>query len=207
MNIDTLFVKLLEGFNIINLLIYFLIPIVLMVIFTIFINIGYTRLRTRLLKVSVKSNYKIKGYKSNSPLKGLYIKEIKKYFSNSMYVLNTAFGCIMMIVVVSAMVVFNKDILGQFANSIDAIKENIFLVISLFCALSSTTNASISLEGKSLWIMKSIPVSPFKIFMSKVMVNLTILVPTVIISSTFFGIYLSVPSSHSIRCPLTFLTT
>ena len=186
----TLFVKLLEGFNFINMLIYFLIPIVLMVIFTIFINKGYTRLRTRLLKVSVKSNYKIKGYKSNGPLKGLYIKEIKKYISNSMYVLNTAFGCIMIIIVVIAMAVFNTDIIGQFAELSEGIKENIFLILSLFCALSSTTNASISLEGKSLWIMKSIPVSPFKIFMSKIMVNLTILVPTVLISATFFGIYL-----------------
>ena len=81
----TLFVNLIENINIINLLIYFLVPIILMGVFIIFINKGYTPLRTRLLKQSVKTNYKIQSDKNNknsSPLKGLYIKEIKKYFSN-----------------------------------------------------------------------------------------------------------------------------
>ena len=42
--------------------------------------------------------------------------------------------------------------------------------------------------------MKSIPVKPDAIFLSKIMVNLTILVPIVIISATFFGIYLHLPA-------------
>lgn len=187
----TLFVNLIESVNIINLLIYFFVPIILMGIFILFINSGYTPLRTRLLKQSVKTNYKIQSNKSNGPLKGLYIKEIKKYFSNSMYVINTAFGCVIMIIIVLAMLLFNEDLIGQLGNLSEALKTNIFLVLSMFCALSSTTNASISLEGKSLWIMKSIPVTPSRIFLSKIMVNLTILVPTVIISATFFGIYLN----------------
>ena len=56
--------------------------------------------------------------------------------------------------------------------------------------MSSTTNSSISLEGKSLWIIKMLPVSTSKIFASKIMVNLTVLLPTAIIVCTFFGIYL-----------------
>ena len=56
--------------------------------------------------------------------------------------------------------------------------------------MSSTTNSSISLEGKSFWLLKTLPVSVDLIFLSKIMVNLTILVPTIIVGSTFFGIYL-----------------
>lgn len=185
----TLFVNLLKDINIINLLIYFLIPMGLMGIFILFINKGYVSLRSRLLRQNVKTNYQVHDYKNRGPLKGLYFKELKKYFSNSMYVINTAFGCVIMIVIVFAMLLFNEDLIGQLGNFSEGLKKNVFLVTSLFCALSSTTNASISLEGKSLWIMKSIPVKPSTIFLSKIMVNLTVLIPTVIISSTFFGIY------------------
>lgn len=187
----TLFVSLLENINIINLLIYFLIPILLMGIFMIFVNKGYVSLRSKLLRQKVRNNYKVNEYKNNSPLIRLYKKELKKYFSNSMYVINTAFGCVIMIIIVLAML-FNNDLISQLGN-LEILKSNIFLVLSLFCSLSSTTNASISLEGKSLWIMKSIPVKPSIIFLSKIMVNLTILVPTVILAATFFGIYLNLP--------------
>ncbi len=188
----SIFVDLLENISFINLLIYFLLPIVLMGIFIIFINIGYTTLRNRLLKQNIKTDYEVVGYKTNSPLKRLYYKEIKKYFTNSLYVINTAFPCIMIIIIIIAMLVSNNNTLGNISGVVDVkemISTNIFLVLSIACALSSTTHASISLEGKSLWIMKSIPVKPDTIFLSKIMVTLTILIPIVIIGSTFFGIY------------------
>ena len=190
----TIFVDLLESISLINLLVYFLLPIILMMIFIVIINIGYIPLRNRLLKQNVKSDYKIEGYSKNSPLKRLYLKEIKKYFSNSMYVINTSFPCIILIVIIIAMLVSNSDFLSNISNVTDfkeMITTNIFLILSFICALSSTTHASISLEGKSLWIMKSIPVDSDKIFLSKVLVNLTILIPTIIVGATFFGIYLN----------------
>ena len=188
----TIFVDLIKNISFINLLIYFLLPVLLMGIFVVFINTGYIPLRNRLLKQNIKTDYEIEGYKSSSPLKRLYLKEIKKYFSNSLYVINTAFPCIILIVVIIGTLVTNNDIFGslsQVVNVKELITTNIFLIISLVCALSSTTHASISLEGKSLWIMKSIPVKPKTIFLSKILVNLTILIPTIIIGATFFGIY------------------
>ena len=40
--------------------------------------------------------------------------------------------------------------------------------------------ASISLEGKSLWIIKSLPITPKTVYLSKIAVNLTIISPAVI---------------------------
>ena len=190
--LTTLFVDLIEGISLINLLIYFLLPVVLMAIFIVIINIGYIPLRNRLLRQNVKTNYEVTNYKTNSPLKRLYIKELKKYVSSSLYVINTAFPCIMIIIIIIAMLVSNSNFLSNMTNVADfkeMIATNIFLVLSIACALSSTTHASISLEGKSFWIMKSIPVKPSTIFLSKIMVTLTVLLPTIIVSGTFFGIY------------------
>ena len=64
------------------------------------------------------------------------------------------------------------------------------IILGLFCSLSSTTHSAISLEGKNYWIMKTLPVSPYLIFASKIMVNLTILLPTILIASVLLLIYL-----------------
>ena len=189
----TIFVDLLENTNIFGLLIYFLLPTLLMTVFILFINIGYIPLRNKLLKQNVKTDYKIKEYQNNSPLKRLFLKEVKKYFSNSNYVINTAFPCIMIIVLSFIMIISGDNIFNKFSNTVDLkemITSNVFMILSIVCALSSTTHPSISLEGKSLWIMKSIPVSPNTIFLSKILVNFTILIPTIIIAGTLFGIYL-----------------
>ena len=192
----TIFVDLLVSVKAINIIIYFVVPIFLMMIFIILINVVYIPLRNRLLRENVKSNYEIKGYKKNSILKGLYLKEVKKYFSNSLYVINTAFPCIMLIALIIMILLSKNSFFSNISNVIDfkeLIVTNIFLIISMVCALSSTTHASISLEGKSLWIMKSIPVNSDIIFLSKILVNLTISIPVIIINGVFFGFYLKLP--------------
>jgi len=164
-----------------------------MLIFISIINVCYISLRNRLLKENVKSDYEITVYKTKSPLISLYKKEIKKYFSNALYFINTSFGCIILIVLIISMLLFNDSMISSFSEILsmnEIVLSNIYLIMSVLCAISCTTNSSISLEGKSFWIMKSIPVSTDIIFLSKIMVNLTILIPTVIIGGTFFGIYL-----------------
>ena len=193
-----IFVDLLSNFSIISLMIYFLLPILLMFIFVVFINKGYIYIRSKLLKNNIKSDYEVEGYRKKSKLGSLYSKEIRKYFSNSLYVINTAFGCIMLVIIILSILLFNDNLISRFSKMMDfneMIKTNIFFILSILCVVSSTTNSSISLEGKSLWIMKSLPVNADTIFLSKIMVNLTVLIPTIIIGATFFGIYLHLPFS------------
>jgi ABC-2 type transport system permease protein len=60
-----------------------------------------------------------------------------------------------------------------------------------FCIMmSSTTASSISLEGKNLWIIKSLPVKPETIFMGKMMLGLAVTLPIGIISS--FLVYIGI---------------
>ena len=191
--LTNIFVSLLDKISLVNLLIYFIVPIILTIIYVALIDFGYIKLRTRLLKQRLKSDYIIKKYTENSSLFSLYKKEIKRYFSSSLYVINTSFGCILIFVLIISILLFNDNAISYF-NKItsfnETIKTNIFLVFSILCVLSSTTNSSISLEGKSFWILKMLPVSNDKIFISKILVNLTILIPTILIAGTFFGIFL-----------------
>ena len=186
--------RLMIDFNIIDLLIFLIIPIILIILLSFILNHLYIRIRSGLIKNYTFNNYQIKKYQVNSPYISLYKKEIKRFFTNSMYPLNTIFGCVLLILLILGILIFNDNTIAKIL-SIDELsvflKNEILMIICIFCVISSTTHCSISLEGKSFWISRMLPVKPIKILMSKVMVNLTFLIPTVLISGTFFGIYLN----------------
>jgi ABC-2 type transport system permease protein len=48
--------------------------------------------------------------------------------------------------------------------------------------MSSTTSASISIEGKNYWILKTLPIDPYKVFNSKMLLNLTLVLPVLYFS-------------------------
>lgn len=188
-----IYVRLLSDFHFLDLLVFILIPIILTYLFIFLINNYYSLIRTKLLKTNIKKDYIVRMYHKKSALLSLYKKEIKKFFSNPLYVINTLFGCVLLIVITIGIALFNDNTLGRYLNIPDFstfLKQNIIFVITFACALSCTTHPSISLEGKNFWIIKMIPVSTDKIFLSKIMVNLTFLLPTIFISGTFFGIYM-----------------
>ncbi len=192
-----IYLRLISSFNIIDFLLFIGVPAVLMSIFIYIIDIYYSKIRLKLLKTNVKDNYEIKTYHQNSALSSLYKKELKKFVSNSLYVLNTIFGCILIIVFIILIIIFKDNTIAKLLTVPDLgdfLKKYVFIGLSLLCAMSSTTHPSISLEGKSLWILKSIPVHTDTIFLSKILVNLTFLIPTILISGTFFGFYLHLDS-------------
>ena len=187
------YLRLITEFNIKDLLIFLIVPAILLVIMIFVLNQLYDKIRRELIKSHTSSDYEIKTYQSNKPLFSLYKKEFKRFFSNAMYPLNTIFGCILLIFMIIGILLFNEDKVASLFNISEFsgfLKNQILVILCLVCALSSTTHCSISLEGKSLWIIRMLPVKGIKVLLSKMLVNLTILLPTILIGSTFFGIYL-----------------
>lgn len=115
------------------------------------------------------------GYKKSSPLKTLVKKEFKNYFSSSIYIMNTIIGNILLIAG-SVYLVFDTMIPS------DILPTYIYLILCFSLSLSCTTNSSISLEGKNLWIIKSSPIKYETVMFSKVLMNLILLVGTLTFS-------------------------
>jgi len=141
------------------------------------------------------SNYKMESLRVSSPLKSLYKKELSFYFSSHVYVLNTATGMVMMTILTICIAVFGEDKVAQVLE-LPMMGEFIFPVVTAIACmcvcLSCTTSSSISLEGKKLWIVKSLPIEPIEILKSKILVNLTIIVPLLIINSVILAISLRI---------------
>jgi ABC-2 type transport system permease protein len=167
-------------YDIVSLLMFLGISIAAFALYTFVVMKVFKKMNTLIMTGSYHRNFKMGELKTSSPFKALYIKEIRRYFSSTLYVLNTGFGIVML--TVGAIAILFVDLgkaLGD-PQAVTAIADNGPLYITFCVIMTSTTMASISLEGKSLWIIRSMPVTPQMVFLSKIAVNLTILSPAVI---------------------------
>lgn len=134
-----------------------------------FINRNFIKITTT-KAAAAKVKYKEKALRAQGVKKALLIKELKRFLGSAAYVLNAGMGLILMLVLTVALVINRDAILaiasqfGMFGISAPAI------VCMLLCVCSSMniiSAPSISIESKTLWLMKSLPVSAFDALMAK----------------------------------------
>lgn len=197
-----LYSKAVTKLDLQSLLVFVAISIIAFLLFSLAVGKLFIKINTFLMTGRQRANYKIGELKSSTPLKALYIKELKRYFASPIYVINTGFGVVLLLIFAVALPFISlEDILGEVAV-MGVIKDFIPVVIIFCIATSCTTMASISIEGKNLWILKSLPVSIPLIFASKILVNLTIHAPAVF-ASILIIITLKIPFIMSLLIILT----
>lgn len=143
-----------------------------------------------LYSTSAKHNYQMKKLEQNSVLRALVKKELKGYFSSSIYVSNTILGPILGTVFAGTLLFVNMEqILGEFPMEIDPCGVVPLLLASIFC-LMTTTCTSVSMEGKNWWIAKSLPLSTKVILDAKILINLILILPCYFVAEIFLMIAL-----------------
>ena len=149
------------------------------VVFYIFVKIvamKYGLLNT-LAKTTSRYSDNKKSYNRKSIFLALYKKEMGRFLSSYMAVLNAGFGVILLCVF-SIFLLFNSvEQIGE-SSGIENINEYLSNFAPLFIAsmlsLSCPAALAISLEGKNIWILQSSPVNVKMILNSKIAVNLTL---------------------------------
>jgi ABC-2 type transport system permease protein len=175
-----LILEMLKDNNYLSLLIFIIFNVGLFTIFTYILSINFKRIIAKLQENRVRSNFVMKTLRSESISKTLFMKEAKRYFSSPIYVFNTLFGPMIILVVAVASIFFDKNmimsVLGVSGgeNMIFQLLVAAVLFISFF---TSTTSCSISIEGKNFWVMKTLPLNPKDIFKGKMALNLVLILP------------------------------
>lgn len=158
--------------------------ILLVIAFIYIFSLGYYKTISKLSENYSNSNYKldkVKEGKQNGVTYALFKKELARFASSPIYIFNTAFGAIMILLAGGYLVIKSPTTLvldGQnLTFLLKYLPEAIILFFGFTYGVSSTTSSSVSLEGKSFWFTKSLPVKETKIFISKILVNLLVLLP------------------------------
>jgi ABC-2 type transport system permease protein len=166
-------------------------------LYTVIVRRIFKKMNTVMMTGSYHANYKLGQLKASSPFKALYFKELKRYFSSTLYVLNTGFGIVFLTIGAVALIFVDLNKIVDNAQALNMLIDNLSLYISFCVVMTCTTMASISLEGKNMWILKSMPVTPKTVYQAKIAMNLTIISPA-LLDTIIIGIIMKIGISRMI---------
>ena len=181
----------LVNYDVLNLLKFIAISIIPFVIFIIVFSKAFKTVNGKLSESYKKANYKVKKLETSSITKALVMQELRRYFATPIYVMNTAFGMVLLVAASIATLFVSKETLVEllgYPEIANMIPVAILVILVFTIGLSCTTNSSISLEGNRLWILKVLPIEPKDIFKGKIITNLIITIPAAVIANIIFYI-------------------
>ena len=159
--------------------------IAIVLAFVIVVSHFYKQLNTQVFSHHTAKDFRLGELAVSSPLMALYKRELARLFSCTIYALNSCI-VIVLLLAISIMTVFYMPttVIQQLETIgiMDTFETVIPIGISVFVCICCTTSASLSLEGKSRWIMCSIPLKTITIFKAKILVNLTVILPILWVS-------------------------
>lgn len=174
-----------------SLLSFVTLSVVVASAFVVVISYFYKKLNTIAFSHDTQKNFCLEEVKVSSPLGTLYKKELKRFFSCTIYALNSSIVIILLFVASTFTLFGMQDMIVKQLETMGII--SIFqtvlpLMIAMLVSINCTTSASLSLEGKSRWLMCSAPVEAKTILQSKIAVNLTVVLPILWVSVIFLRI-------------------
>lgn len=183
-----------------------------MIIFAVFIlavfGLIYKLLSASFLKLAtmnkgiVKNKYKEKSMRQGSVKSALLGKEYKHFLGSSAYMLNGGLGTVFLIVV-AILAVWKKDMLvlligSEGLNLTSLAPLIICAVIIIIESMNVITAPSISLEGNSLWIVKSLPISLWQVLEAKLRIHMQLTLIPALVGTLTLIIILKVPVFQAI---------
>ncbi len=160
---------------------------------------SFRSILSRLGAASARADYKLQPLAASSALRALWVKEVRGYLGCPIYIMNTLVSMVMLTVFSATMLCVNDTTRAKVLQSLGGTAWSpVFLLLAMaFCAtLCCTTAPSISLEGRSLWILKSAPVNPLAIFKAKLLLNLGVSWPFLALNSLLLMAALRLDFGH-----------
>lgn len=154
--------------------------LVWMVLSATFLRTATARRSGRRKKLSLKASA------SRSPTAAIVSKELSKFFGTPVYLTNMGVGILMLIGLTVAGIIFQDKVsillmlLGLEESSRYLV---VIAVLGYIGATMCISTPSVSLEGKNIWILKSLPVSGEKILMAKLASHCLLTMPVSVICS------------------------
>ncbi len=158
------------------------------------LSVSFIRIATG-KRGAAKVKYTEKPMKRSSQSLALLKKEASRFWSSPTYMLNCSLGSFMMLIGTVVLLVKLPDvrpILAQLPGLEEILPLLTATAIALIGSMNVVTAPSISLEGKNLWLIQSLPVSGWQVLKSKLTLHILItaipaFICTLILSVTLKG--------------------
>lgn len=177
------FADALSG-DILALALVFIVPTVVFVVFILILQKYFQVICTAINAATAKNDYKMTSLRSSGQVTALWKRELKRYFSSSVYVTNTIVGYLLAAIFSIGICIMGVEQMETImaVSNLDSVLAR-YMPFGLAClmTMTSTTSCSISLEGKTFWQIQTLPVTKKQVYDSKILTNLTVAAPFYVI--------------------------
>lgn len=189
-----LFKEAIVDGKILSFLIFAGISIGLYMLLLLMLPIKYKQINTALTSHISRGNYKLGVLRQSGMLLALYKKTIMRILKSTVCATNLLVGCVLAILLAVMVLTAGPEKILQSLDLVDyfpIVKNVAGYVIAAMVSMSNTAAISLALEGKNIWLIKSLPISPKTLYDSYLLSNLTFTIPTSIVCSILFSIALN----------------
>ena len=159
----------------------------------------------------VKVQYEKKAMRASTQSAALYRRELARLTSSSGYMLNAGLGLVFELALAVLAVVKRQELLTVF-QVMPALKQALAPILLLAGMLVSGmvffTASSVSLEGKSYWIVRSMPVDSKKVLQAKLNLSNSLSVAPALLMMLAAALALRLPAAETVlllACQLMFV--
>ena len=128
--------------------------------------------------------YKAGKMTARNASSALFRKELKRFTSSATYMLNCGLGTVFILLGAVA-ILWQQDVIIRILKIPGVDKDMVTLFVAAALAFLGCVNditvPSISLEGKNIWILQSLPVSPWQVLKAKLKVHLVLTIVPMLI--------------------------
>ena len=158
----------------------------------------YFLLSKTLIRISIRSGGERRKVaradkaRASSPASALLRKEWRRFFGSATYLLNCGLGVILVLLAVGAALVKRQDVLVVLNDGALSLFAPFLLyaIATLPLAMNAPAAPSISLEGNTLWQLKSLPIPTFTILSAKARMQMLLNLPFGILAAVSLGLAL-----------------
>lgn len=188
-----LFKEAIVDGEILSFLYFVVISVGVYLVFIQLLALKYKQINSSLTSHMSKRNYKVTILQQSGVLIALYKKTLMRIIKSTVAATNLLIGCVLAILLAVSTLIIGPEKILQSMDLIDYLplaKNSAGYVIAAMVSMTNTATISLALEGKNIWIVKSLPISPKRLYDSYLLTNLTFTIPTSIICSVLFSISL-----------------
>jgi len=162
-----------------RLLIYLVLSLFVMGLTILMIGSNFFKLSAGLRTVSYHRDYTLGALREQTVMTALMKKEAARYFSSGIYVTNTIIGPILAVAIAVAFWFIDPaDFVSTRGLPVTVtITAGLPYFLTGFFGMMSISSSSISMEGKSWWIPRSLPLGTKEILGAKLLFNLIAVAP------------------------------
>ncbi len=145
----------------------------------------------------------------HAPRRAIASKELRRFLGTPVYFANMGLGIVLMVVMTGAAALFQGRIwqmLGELGELAEMGRPYFGLIIAAVLAFWISTMCvsvpSVSLEGKSLWILKSMPVSSRQVLLGKLENHVLLTAPLSAVCGLILGVVFRCPAADCLLAAL-----